>query len=530
MLLEITIAIIVAKFLNLLFQKLKQPGVIGEIFAGILLGPCCAGILSGMSFNFFNVRSYQFQFDLATPEFKEIAFIGAIFLLFIVGLETKFDDLKKVKKPGFLVGIFSVIVPFFFGCIVGLLFSMSLIQSMALGAIFNATSATIAIRIFADTGILSTRVGLTLHSAVILNDILAILIFAFVFGTNNSLPLLVLQLILFFVVTIGLGYILIRYTAKKKTSRTTPIVLITSALMICFLFSLFAENMGLTAIIGAFIAGLVVNKTPQASVILEHIKTIGYIFFIPLFFVWVGASFDFLYILQSEQLGMFILFLIAFVSFALIGNFLGGSLGAKLAGFNKKESKSIGIGMMPIMGVALIIVTTGIDKGIFGDAQGILANQIRTATLMLIITSCLITPPLLKQSMNSPLQKILGKTKLKKCSIPKCPNCISPLRLTQQKNIWYCDVCDTQYNIKKESASTLNVKLKKEKQNKILCYLVGAFTVIICSLAIVNSSQTAIHEKIIATLGILIGITFGYIVVKYYKRIIKRMSLIVSGR
>ncbi|MBN2603775.1 MAG: cation:proton antiporter [Candidatus Thermoplasmatota archaeon] len=531
MLLEITIAIIVAKIFNLFFQKLKQPGVIGEIFAGILLGPCCVGMLSGMSFNFFNVKSYFFQFDLTTPEFKEIALIGAIFLLFIVGLETRVDDLKKVKKAGFFVGIFAVIVPFLFGCLVGLIFRMTILQSMALGAIFNATSATITIRIFTDLDVLSTRVGLTLRSAIVLNDILAILIFAAVFGTNNSFLLLFMQIFLFFVLTIGLGYVMLRYTAKKKTSRKTPMILITSALMICFLFSLFAENMGLTAIIGAFIAGLFVGKTPQASFILEHIKTIGYIFFIPLFFVWVGSSFDFLYIIHSGQLEIFILFIIVFVSFALLGNFLGGTLGARLSGLKRRDSMSVGIGMMPIMGVALIIITTGIDRGMFGDAQGLLANQIRTATLLLIITSCLITPPLLKRSINSPFQKILGKTKLKSCSLPCCPNCVSPLRLTLKENIWYCDSCNKHYSIEKKtsSISTQQLKKKKEKQDKLLYYLVGAFTFIICGLEIQNLSHATEPEKLVAILGVLIGILFCYLVIKYYRRLIKQVSWVSSG-
>ena len=162
MLLEITLAIIFAKIFSIVFEKIKQPGVIGEILAGVLLGPCVIGFLSGSSISLLNTHLFQFNLDLTSPEFKQIAFIGAVFLLFIAGLETNLSDLKKTKKAGLGVGIFGVIIPFLFGCFVGTVFHLSLIQSMAIGTIFLATSTTIAIRVLSDMDLLSSRVGLTL--------------------------------------------------------------------------------------------------------------------------------------------------------------------------------------------------------------------------------------------------------------------------------------------------------------------------------------------------------------------------------
>ena len=261
MLLEITLAIIFAKALNVVFEKIKQPGVIGEILAGILLGPCCIGLLSGSSFTFMNTSLFQFKLDLTSPEFKEIAFIGVVFLLFIVGLETNLSDLKKTRKAGLGVGIFGILVPFCFGCLVGQLFHLNLTQSMAIGTIFLATSTTIAIRILSDMDLLSSRVGLTLRTALVINDVLAMVFFALVFGVGNSFVLL-LQISLFFILTIAVGFLVVRYISKKSTKRHAPIVVLTSGLGICFLFAAFAENMGLTAVIGAFIAGIFIKKTP----------------------------------------------------------------------------------------------------------------------------------------------------------------------------------------------------------------------------------------------------------------------------
>src|SRR5512136_209984 len=112
MLLEITLAILFAKTMGIVFEKIKQPGVIGEILAGVLLGPCCIGLLSGSKVNILGTSLFEFNLNLASPEFKEIAFIGAVFLLFVVGLETNLSDLKKTRKAGLGVGIFGVFIPF----------------------------------------------------------------------------------------------------------------------------------------------------------------------------------------------------------------------------------------------------------------------------------------------------------------------------------------------------------------------------------------------------------------------------------
>lgn len=513
MLLEITVAIVFAKLLNLFFEKIKQPGVLGEIVAGIILGPCLIGAFSGSSINLFGTSVFQFNLNLTSTEFKEVAFIGVIFLFFILGLETNMEDLKKMRKAGVFAGIGSIIVPFFVGCLVGFFFNMNLTQSMAIGAICLATSATIAIRILSDMDLLSTRVGLTLHTAIVLNDVLAIFIFALVFGTGNSF-VLILQIILFFILTMGVGLLIVRYTSKNNASRKAPVFILTLGLVICFLFAALAENFGITAIIGAFIAGIFIRKTPQAAMLSDYIKTIAYAFFIPLFFVWVGASFNFLFLIQSNQIDTLIFFIAIFVISALIANFLGGFIGARLSGLNKRESISVGSGMLPIMGTGLIIVTTAIDIGIFGDINGFLANQIRTATLLLVIISCLITPFLLKKSMRTPLQKHIGKTKPSVYHHPHCPECLSALRLIPEKFEWYCDICQKYIKIPTKNSIKKPVNYH-EKIDKYMKYIIGATTIIICSLAIQNFENTPLFEKISAILGVFIGTTLAFFTIRY---------------
>jgi Kef-type K+ transport system membrane component KefB len=201
MLLEIAVAIVFAKLFGSVLERLKQPSVIGEILAGIFLGPCCLGLLSGSSIVLMKMPVFTFDLQLTSPAFKEIAYIGAIFLLFIVGLETDISELKKTKRTGLLVGVFGIVVPFVFGLLVGTVFGLSTLQSMAIGTIFLATSTTIAIRLLSDMDLLSSRVGFTLRTALVVNDILAMVFFALVFGTGNSAVLL-LQIGLFFGLTI----------------------------------------------------------------------------------------------------------------------------------------------------------------------------------------------------------------------------------------------------------------------------------------------------------------------------------------
>jgi Na+:H+ antiporter len=510
MLLEITVAIIFAKMFSIIFQKIKQPGVIGEILAGVLLGPCVIGLFSGSSISLLNTQVFQFTLNLTSPEFKQIAFIGAVFLLFIAGLETNLSDLKKTKKAGIGVGIFGVIIPFLFGCLIGTVFHLSLIQCMAVGTIFLATSTTIAIRVLSDMDLLSSRVGLTLRTALVVNDVLAMVFFALVFGVGNSLVLL-LQISLFFLLTVLIGFLVVRYASRKNAKRNTPIIVLTIALGMCFLFAAFAENMGLTAIIGAFIAGIFIKKTPQAGIIADYIKTIGYAFFVPLFFVWVGASFNFLQLFQSNQVISILLFCTAFIIFAMLGNFLGSFLGARLGGFKRREAISVGFGMMPVMGVALIIVTTGIERGIFGDPSGFLANQMHTATLFLIFTSCFVSPLLFKRSMGAHLYKKTGSTKTKLSSYhhPHCSDCFSPLRLNPLNNKWYCETCQQYREIHKKTPSPAKGTIDKN-----IKYIIGAGTVLLCVYVIQTSIGMTLFEKISAIIGIFLGTTLAFLSLK----------------
>lgn len=404
MLLEIAIALVIARILNYIFDKYHQPGVVGEIFAGIILGPCCIGYFSGSSVNIFGTTLFKFNLNLNSPEFKELAFIGIVFLLFIIGLDTNISDLKRTGKSAMLVAVFALIIPFLFGFVIGLIFNLNVLTCMAIGAIFFSSSITLSVRTLSDLGLLSSRIGLTLQGAGIISDIIGLFIFSLILGQGHPF-VNILKILIFLIFIIVGGYFIIKYTTKKKVSRQSAMLVLPVGLVSCFLFAAFAEDMGLAAIIGAFAAGLMIKKTTYGGIITNYTKTIAQALFIPLFFVWIGASFNFFNILISQNFISQILFIFVFVILGLSGNFIGGSIGARLSGINAKDSLSIGSGMIPVMGIALVILSTSIERGIFGNPTGILAQQIKNATLILIIISCIVTPHMLKRSIRSPFQK-----------------------------------------------------------------------------------------------------------------------------
>ncbi len=513
MLLEIAITLIMAKILNFLFEKYNQPGVVGEIIAGIILGPCCIGYFSGSSINLFGQSLFEFNFNLNTPEFKELAFIGIIFLLFIVGLDTDITDLKRSGKSGILTGIFGVVIPFLLGFVVGFAFKLDILMSMGIGAIFFASSVTISMRILSDLDLLSSRVGLTLQMAGIVNDIFGLILFSLIIGQGH--PLVYMIKILIFVVFIFIiGYFIIRYSIQKGVTRQTTMLVLPAALIICFLFAAFAEDMGLAAIIGAFIAGLIIRKTPQGGMINSYIKTIAYTLFIPLFFVWVGASFNFFSLFATQNFLPYVIFIAIFIMVGLLANPLGGAIGARISGLSNKESLSVGLGMMPVMGMALIIVSTEVERGIFGAPTGIFSQQVKTAALLLIIISSLVTPHLLKKSMKT---SFIGKNN-KKEILNRFRNFILEgfLKKKLYLDYSYHGKYSNNYNIfsrfyKCDNKFELPVKSKRLFFN----ILIGS---ILIQLFYVFRSITYTDKSviIIALVGGIIGSCFGYFILKKY--------------
>jgi len=369
MLLEIGVALILAKIIGYAFEKVKQPAVLGEIIAGIVLGPFIAGRIFGIKY--------------ISAETEGIAQLGIIILLFMSGLEIGVEEIKAVGKNGLITSLFDVSIAFLFGYIAGNTLGYDMRTSIAIGNIMVATSVGITVKTLMEMKALHTKVGELILTVAVLDDVLGIVILSITLGKGQPLMILLKVFIFFF----SFVLILLLMGKIKNIKFHIPRLMLTLSLAFALIFSAFAKRLGLAAVTGSFFAGLLFSVFPQRRRIIEFTRGIGEIFFIPLFFVWVGASFDFY---ALKDMGMLVLL---FVPMALIGKVIGCSLGAKISKFKTRDALAVGIGMMPRMEVALVVVTTEISMGIFSDA---LAHQILAATILLVIISSILTPILLK--------------------------------------------------------------------------------------------------------------------------------------
>lgn len=369
MLAEIGIALVLAKLIGHAFEKVKQPAVIGEILAGIIMGPFIIG------------KVFNLEYLSLTTE--GIADIGIIILLFLSGLETGIEELKTVGKNGAITSLFDVSIAFLFGYLAGQILGYNLKESIAIGNILVATSVGITVRTLMEMNALHSNVGELILTVAVLDDVIGIIVLSITLG-KGIVSMLFIKILLFFLIFILMAFLIGKI---KEIKLHIPRFMFTASLSFALIFSAFAKSLGLAVITGSFFAGLIFSRLPQRRRITEFIRQMGEIFFIPLFFVWVGASFDFNAV---KEVGPLVLL---FIPMALIGKIVGCTAGAKVCKFKLRDAFAVGIGMMPRMEVALIVVTTEISMGVFDE---FLAHQILAATILLVIISSILTPILLK--------------------------------------------------------------------------------------------------------------------------------------
>lgn len=396
-LLLVALALIFARILGHLFDRLKQPAVIGEILAGVFLGGVVIAFFSGQNFYFYNFKLPLPQLDFGSVEFALLAEIGILFLLFISGLETSTSKLKKVKKSASFVATGGVILPLILGVVAGVFFGFSTGESIVIGLILIATSVGVTVRTLMDLHALDTDVGNTILGGAVIDDVLGIILLAFALGIESIFDAVWvgLRIAIFFLIFLILGLKVIDKILNLGEKIHLPKSLLSISLSILLIYSFFAHEAGIAGIIGAFVAGLLIGNTLKSRKIIDDVQAIGYGLFIPLFFVWVGAS---LWQGSNEDISYFAT--IALLSFvviivAIIGKIVGCGIGAKLSGMNYRESLSVGVGMIPRLELALIIVSSAISHDIL---TGVAAHQILTMTILLTITTTLITPFLIKAS------------------------------------------------------------------------------------------------------------------------------------
>ncbi len=393
MVLLASLALIFARVFGYLFDKIKQPAVIGEILAGVFLGGLGIFVFNGDPILLLDFQIPIPNFDFTSSEFVFLAELGIFFLLFISGLETSLSSLKKMGKSSLFVAIGGIIFPFVLGVGTGVYFEFDPKISIIIGLILVATSVGVTVRTLLDIHTLHTDSGSTILGAAVIDDIIGIILLAFFLGTDPPIQI-ILKILIFFFIFLYMGLKLIDGILDLGEKIHLPKAFLSISLAIFLIYVFFADASGIAGIIGAFVAGLVIGRTLKSRKIIDDVHALGYGLFIPLFFVWVGAN---LWQGASSDLNSYIniaIFSTILIIIAIIGKIAGCGLGAKISGLSNLESIQVGIGMIPRMELALIIVTSTISKGIFNSQQ--ISHQILSSTVILAVITTLITPILLK--------------------------------------------------------------------------------------------------------------------------------------
>ncbi len=356
-------------------QRIKLPGVVGEIVAGCAIGPSALGWI-------------QPEQILAGTPLDMLAEIGVVLLLFAVGLETRLDDLKKVGKSAFLVGVLGVIVPFVLGSLWAHGNGFEWAKSLFIAAAFVATSAGITARVLQELGVLTRIESRVILGAAVIDDILAMLLLGVVTsmqgdgGVDISGLLLILAQAIGFIAVIGwVGTEVMRRRARWLDRPISPQSPLTISLAICLGLAYLSTDFGLAAIIGAFLAGMIASETPHREE-LEHQMQPLLSLLTPFFFVITGAKIDLSVFASGAALWM----LLVVTVIAVISKFIGGFLGALSLG--RRGATIVGVGMIPRGEVGVVIASLGLAAGVF-------SNQIYAVIVAMSLLTSIITPPVL---------------------------------------------------------------------------------------------------------------------------------------
>ena len=373
---DLAIIIIAAKFFGILARKCKAPQVVGEIIAGLIIGPSILGLVNQSDF------------------LIEMAEIGVIILMFSAGLETDLKDLMKTGPIAALIACAGVFVPLILGALLYMAFygaapwgSEGFYKAVFVGTILTATSVSITVEALKEMGKLKGKVGTTILSAAIIDDVIGIIVLTFVMGfkSPDSNPAsVVVNTVLFFIFAIVVGFVCFKIFKfvdnKYPHTRRIPI----AGLALCLAMAYIAEKyFGIADITGAYVAGIILCSIRDSEYIASKMDTNSYILFGPVFFASIGLKTN----LESLNVSILI-FSIAFVAVGLISKIIGCSLMARICKFNMSDSLKIGVGMMTRGEVALIVSQKGLSVGL-------LTPVYFTSVILLIIVSSIATPIIL---------------------------------------------------------------------------------------------------------------------------------------
>ena len=378
LLVTLFVMFLAAKIMAEIFERLHQPAVVGEILAGVLIGPSLLGWVEP---------------NLTTETLAEI---GVILLMFAVGLETEPRAIFAVGKTAFAVAVAGVILPFAlgFGAIIAFSGSLQLSQPMVVaafvGAAMVATSVGITARVLADMNLLSHQSARVILAAAVIDDILALLALSAVAGLASPDGIDITKLIITALLAIAfvafmalVGTRIIKAVAPKVQKLQMRDPLFGFAMALCLGLALLSEQIGIAAIIGAFLAGMVLADRSDQEHLLHKSETLVALF-LPFFLVNIGMQVSLDALKSPLVLGVAVVITI----FAILGKYLGGLFAARNLG--KRAAAQIGMGMVPRGEVGIVAAQLGL-------ALGVLDARMFAIVLFMAVATTLVAPPFLRK-------------------------------------------------------------------------------------------------------------------------------------
>jgi Kef-type K+ transport system membrane component KefB len=381
--LAVAIIIVAAKLSGYLSIRLGQPSVLGELLAGIILGPTVLNMLHWPIFA---------DSEGLGEIIKMMAELGVILLMMLAGLELHLNELLESGKVSALAGTLGVITPLVLGYGLAIFFGAGTAEAVFIGLALSATSVSISAQTLMELNVLRSSVGLALLGAAVFDDILVILLlsvsailFGGAVGGVGAIGMTVVWMVVYIVGASLIGLYVIPILARWANRLPVSQSMIAFTFVVTLLSAWAAEVVGgMAAITGAFLVGLFLARTPYKSRIESGIAALAYGFLVPVFFVDIGLEVN-----MRGISGNLWWFAIALTAIAIVSKIVGCGGGALLSGFSRQDSLRLGIGMVSRGEVGLIVAS-------FAVSQQMLSQANFSIVVFMVIIATLVTPPLLR--------------------------------------------------------------------------------------------------------------------------------------
>jgi Kef-type K+ transport system membrane component KefB len=372
---QLAILLFTALIAYLIFTKIKQSVIIGEILLGILIGPSILGLVT------------------YTPFIESIAMLGAILLLFVIGFEFKMKDVYNLRF--FIIALIGVVVPFIAGYFFAQALNYDFITSFFIGTTLTATSIAITANVLKELGKLHTEPARAIIGAAVIDDVLGLIVLSFAVQVKAGdisplkIGIILASVAAFFIIGILVGRPVVHWlmehfeqTSIAKKHVETVLIL---AFVIAFLFAATAEFIGLSPIVGAFLAGITMEAVKTQGTMdfrkgADHVQMI----FAPVFFISLGILINF-YQLTTD----IIWFVLALTAIAFLTKLIGCYLGARIGKMNSRDALIVGVGMAPRGEVAMIVAVIGFEAAV-------ITQEIYTAVILMSLLTTLFVPAILR--------------------------------------------------------------------------------------------------------------------------------------